>query len=155
MFIDHGVRPDIADSAYEYIILPQLSGGKNEIKAYANAPEVQILSNTGKVQAVYKNGLDIFAANFFADQETVVDGYVICNKKASVITKTTGNTFDIGISDPTHKNTGKTTVTFIGKNASLVSKDERVTVINSYPLTIEVDMNKSRGKTISAQFTLQ
>jgi hyaluronate lyase len=153
MFIDHGVGPNISGSAYEYVILPGFS--KNETAAYSQNPEIAVLVNNAEAQAVSKPSNGLFAANFWNDGGTVVSGYVYCDKKASVITKTDGQRFFIGVSDPTHLNDGKTTVTFAGKNASVVKKDERITVINGYPLTIEVDMRGSDGGSISAEFSVE
>lgn len=65
LYFDHGVKP--ADAGYEYIVLP--AAEVEEVRAYADAPAVQVLRNDKDVQAVRHGGLHRTMATFYRPGE--------------------------------------------------------------------------------------
>jgi len=123
LWFDHGKNPQNAE--YSYVMLP----GKTveEMKEYAKNPTVEILANTIDVQAVRYKSKNVIGANFWQDKIASVSG-ITCNKKASIIVKQTGDTLEIGVSDPTMKNLETIEVEIDKEFGKLVSADSNVVV---------------------------
>lgn len=60
-WVDHGVKP--TEGSYEYIVVPNID--KNDVDAYMDTNEIEILSNTSSIHAVKHHGLKITQINFF------------------------------------------------------------------------------------------
>lgn len=150
MWIDHGVNPH--NEKYSYVLLPNKS--KEEVKKYNENPNIEILSNNESVHAVKEKELNITAANFWEDNQSV--DFISSDKQSSVIVREDNNVLKVGISDPTMKNEGKIRVELDKKVEDIVTKDDRVAVIESSDkLLLEVDVKGANGATISAEFKLK
>ncbi|SEE61642.1 polysaccharide lyase family 8 super-sandwich domain-containing protein [Ruania alba] len=63
MWFDHGVQPD--DDSYAYLLLPGGSPAQTRELAESDRADVQILENSGEVQAVRRRSLGLTAVNFW------------------------------------------------------------------------------------------
>ena len=93
----HGENPK--DASYQYITLPNAT--KEATEAYAEAPEVEIIANTKKLQAVRKASLGLTFITFHEAGECQgikVNAPCIVSILESEGEKT------IAVADPTHKN---------------------------------------------------
>lgn len=148
MWFDHGSNPK--DASYEYVLLPNKS--KDEVKAYAENPQVTVLKNSSEVQAVKHNKLNIIGANFFTDTAQTVEGITV-KGKASVMVKEEQGEIELSISDPTMKNNGTIEVELDKKDLSAVSLDSEIKVIQLAPtLKLSVNVKGTKGKSIKAKF---
>lgn len=95
--VNHGKNPK--DASYEYVILPNAS--KDATEAYAKAPEVEIVSNTKKIQAVTKPSLGLSFITFHAAGECM--GVKVSAPSIVSILKKDGE-MTVSVADPTHKN---------------------------------------------------
>ncbi len=96
MYIDHGTSP--TDATYSYVLLPALS--KEEVAAYSSNPDIQILSNTDKLQAVWEKRLNAIGINF---GEAGTADIVKSETAASVMLQKSNDTIYLSVSDPTWK----------------------------------------------------
>ena len=67
----------------DYTFNPDLSV-KQQVKDYANDPNITVLRNSSSVQAVKENKLNMIGVNFFTDTLQNVD-FITANKKSSII----------------------------------------------------------------------
>lgn len=146
----HGLYPEKA--SYAYALLPAATLAETE--DYTESPEFIILENSEDAQGVKETTLNAVAVNFWKDQDDHVD-IIRSNKKASVMTKITGNQIEIAVSDPTRMNEGTIGLEIYKTALSLVSKDPEITEnISGSTILLSVDVDGSRGKTFKAVFTL-
>ena len=151
LWFDHGKNPQNAE--YSYVMLP----GKTveEMKEYEKNPTVEILANTTDVQAVSYKSKNVIGANFWQDKVVSVSG-ITCNKKASVIVKQTGDTLEIGVSDPTMKNTETIEVEIDKEFGNLVNADSNVAVSeNNGKIHLVVSTKGTNGDTSVAVVKLK
>ncbi|WP_122639087.1 polysaccharide lyase family 8 super-sandwich domain-containing protein [Romboutsia sp. Marseille-P6047] len=150
MWINHGVNPN--NEKYSYVLLPNKS--LDEVKEYNEKPNIEILSNTESVHAVKEKELNITAANFWDDNQSV--DFIYSDKQSSVIVREDSGVIKIGVSDPTMKNEGKIRIELHKKVGDLISKDDRIEVIDlSDKLILEVNVNGANGSTINAEFSIK
>ncbi len=146
LWFDHGVNP--VDSSYEYVILPGKS--VEETKNYSQNPDIEILSNTNKLQAVYNKKLDMYAIVFW-EAGTFAD--VTVSAPMMVMYQKTSDGIEFAVSDPTHKLT-KETISFTGQLVSGINKDisssafDKVITFASGTNNLSVDFEASRGRSI-------
>ena len=151
LWFDHGKNPQNAE--YSYVMLP----GKTveEMKEYEKNPTVEILANTTDVQAVRYKSKNVIGANFWQDKIASVSG-ITCNKKASIIMKQTGDTLEIGVSDPTMKNTETIEVEIDKEFGNLVNADSNVAVSeNNGKIHLVVSTKGTNGDTSVAVVKLK
>jgi len=151
LWFDHGKNPQNAE--YSYVMLP----GKTveEMKEYEKNPTVEILANTTDVQAVRYKSKNVIGANFWQDKTASVSG-ITCNKKASIIVKQTGDTLEIGVSDPTMKNLETIEAEIDKELGSLVSADPNVVVsANNGKIHLVVNTKGKNGDTSLAVVKLK
>lgn len=151
LWFDHGKNPQNAE--YSYVMLP----GKTveEMKEYEKNPTVEILANTTDVQAVRYKSKNVIGANFWQDKTVSVSG-ITCNKKASVIVKQTGDNLEIGVSDPTMKNTETIEVEIDKEFGKLVSADTNVAVSEKNgKIHLVVNTKGTNGDTSVAEVKLK
>lgn len=151
LWFDHGKNPQNAE--YSYVMLP----GKTVegMKAYEKNPSVEILENTADVQAVRYKSKNVTGANFWQDKVVSVGG-ITCDKKASIIMKQTGDTLEIGVSDPTMKNLGTIEVEIDKEFGSLVNADTNVAVSSKNgKINLVVDTRGKNGDTSLAVVKLK
>jgi len=151
LWFDHGKNPQNAE--YSYVMLP----GKtvDQMKEYEKNPTVEILANTTDVQAVRYKSKNVIGANFWQDKIASVSG-ITCNKKASIIVKQTGDTLEIGVSDPTMKNLETIEAEIDKEFGSLVSADPNVAVsANNGKIHLVVNTKGKNGDTSLAVVKLK
>lgn len=101
---NHGAKPTLGEDTYAYALLPNKT--EVETKAYNDNPDIAVLANNDKVQAVKEKTLNLTGAVFFTD-EIAVAGPVQSNKKATVMVKEGADgLLDVSVSDPTWDNDG-------------------------------------------------
>lgn len=143
LWFDHGKNPQ--NEEYSYVMLPGRS--KNEMKEYAKDPSVEILANNSDVQAVYYKKDKVTGASFWNDKVVTV-GDITSNKKASVIVKEDKDVLEIGVSDPTMKNTGSIEIDLDKELIQIINTDENVTVsYGNGKIHISVGTEKTNGST--------
>lgn len=141
LWFEHGENP--VDEEYQYVILPNKN--VEDTQSYSENPDIEVLANTTDVQAVRENKLGLTGVNFWNDEETTVSG-ITSNKKASVMVKTTEDTIELSVSDPTQANTGTIELTLALPCESVVSKDDTITVEQLEPgLKITVNVADTYG----------
>ena len=141
IWFDHGKNP--SNALYAYILLP----GKTpaEVKAYASAPNMEILFNTAQVQAVKAQKEGVTGWNFWEAPSSPVAGLMV-SAPASVILRETGTELILGISDPTQK--GKTITVELNLQVSDIAVDNSdIKLISTSPLKIQVNVDGAPGCT--------
>ncbi|WP_378144292.1 polysaccharide lyase family 8 super-sandwich domain-containing protein [Cnuibacter sp. UC19_7] len=147
---DHGTNP--TDAGYSYVLLPNKTSA--QVSSYGAAPDISILENSGSVQAVRENGLNVTGINFWKDETTTAAG-VTSDKKASVMVSETAGSLELSIADPTQKNTGQIYLSLDVPATGLISKDPQVTVLQYTPtVKLKVDVNAAGGKDFAVKFSL-
>ena len=115
--VDHGSHP--SGAAYSYVLLPNRSA--EQVKSYAQNPEITILSNTSAVQAVYDKSEGVTGVNFRSP--ATVDNVTAANPLSLTMAEQNGQ-IAIGVSDPSQQSD---TVSFTLKGGySVVSADSTV-----------------------------
>lgn len=152
-YIDHGAQPTAA--SYAYAVLPAISLG--DLQSYAASPTVSVLQNDTSIQAIQDSNLDqsVATSAVFWSASTLGSGgaSITSSAPAAVFLMDTGNSLQLGISDPTQANTGTITVS-LGRNAiNLVSKSAGVTVNSYVPLEVSVNAAGLLGQTATVEVT--
>jgi regulation of enolase protein 1 (concanavalin A-like superfamily) len=143
VWMDHGVNPN--DASYSYIVLPGKSA--NEVSEYSAHPDVTILANNSRVQAVKETRLGITGANFWLDTGGRA-GYITAHTKATVVVREhRDGTMTVAVADPTH--TQSTITVELARTATaVVNQDPTVTVLQLSPtVEFEVDVTATPGRT--------
>ena len=141
IWFDHGKNP--SNALYAYILLP----GKTpaEVKAYASAPNMEILFNNPQVQAVKAKKEGVTGWNFWEAPSSPIAGLMV-NAPASVILRETGTELIAGVSDPTQK--GKTITVELNRQVSGISVDNPdIKLISTSPLKMQVNVDGALGGT--------
>lgn len=141
MQFDHGKYPK--NATYAYVLLPGLAA--NQVKDYAADPNLEIISNTAVVQAVYHKKEGVTGINFWEAAALPSVGISV-DAPASVIFRETKETFMIGISDPTQQQK-LITVALDRDFAGVTTNNPTLKIISLTPLKIEVNVEKSAGAT--------
>jgi len=144
-WIDHGKNPEGAQ--YEYIFLPGATA--EETQQYAACPDVAILENSARAQAVKDVQAGITAINFWTDEKCTIDG-ITCDKQVLFMMHEGEEAVTIAVSDPTWKNDGDITIEISKPFGAVLSKDDNITVTQTAPsLIFKVRTNgaDSMGKT--------
>ena len=148
MSIPHSNKPK--DEKYSYVLLPNKN--EKEVEEYSKNPNIKILSNTEKIQAVENTKLNVIGINFW--EAGTLNGIESKTKSSVTIAKTT-NFVEVGISDPTMKN--EKTILEIDKshlNGFIsIENDENVIVRDlGTKYQIEVKTKNTLGKTHIVRF---
>lgn len=126
MWFDHGVDPD--NSAYSYVLLPGMND--EQVKAYAEDPQVEILAQTKDVHAVRHNGLHITAINNFSSEPVTVEGITV-DKEASVMVRTyEDGSIQVSAMSPI-RDTEEINVTLDSSYGTVISKDANIKSVDS------------------------
>ena len=148
LWLDHGASP--SGAAFSYVLLPNRTA--DQVASYAASPEIVIVENTTRAQAVKETTLGITAVNFWRDGSNKVAG-VTADKKASVIFRNDGTVLELGISDPTQTNSGILNLEISVSAAAVFAADPAITVVQLSPtLKLAVNLSGSAGRTCSARF---
>ncbi len=153
MWFDHGQNP--SNGIYSYVLLPNKS--TSQVSSYATSPNVSILENSGNVQAVRENTLQMTGANFWSDTLSWVQvagsNLISSNKKASVMLKETTGAVQVSVADPTQANTGTIELEINRSAASIIAADAAITVLQTSPtIKLSVNVSGSKGRTFKASF---
>ena len=144
LWLDHGKSPN--DATYAYVLLPGRDAAATA--AFAAAPSVEILANTPQVQAARNTKEGVTGFSFWEAAGPVAG--VSADAPASVIVHETPETITVGVSDPTHLNTGAVRVTLSEAKAAKVAEEHpEVKVVSLSPVVLEVGMDGSLGRTRS------
>ncbi|WP_177233839.1 polysaccharide lyase family 8 super-sandwich domain-containing protein [Stigmatella erecta] len=162
LWSDHGTQ--FALRSYGYVVLPNHDAAQT--KAYADAAPISILENSPDAQAVRKASIGVTGALFLKDQVKTITlpdstaSALKSDRNAAVMVHTVPGEVRVGISDPTWENTGTISIelwpAITGNVAALVSKDPRITVLQTAPtLRLAVNVKDAQGQTLTARFTLK
>lgn len=122
----HGANPK--DATYQYILLPCATAERTA--EYAKSPEIEVISNTDKLQAVRKASLGL---TFMAFYEAGSCCGVTAHQPCLVILSEENGALTVSVSEPTHK-----------ANDVKVTLDKKYELIDA-PLTVKV--SEENGKT--------
>ena len=140
MWFSHGVSPQ--NGTYSYVVLPKKS--VEETEAYSQAPDIEILSNTEKLQVVKENNLGVTGMVFW---ENGSYGDMTVSQPMILMTEDNEKEYKLSISDPTKLLTNAT-VTLNGVY-NLKNCDERISVTNNNGNTvISVNFDGSKGRSL-------
>lgn len=140
MWLTHGVSPK--KGSYAYVLLPKKTA--EETGAYSKNPDIEILSNTEKLQAVKEKKLGITGMIFW---EKGVFENITVSEPMIVMAGEENGIYNVNISDPTKLLT-EATVTIDGK-FELLEADERCKVSTSgNKATVTIDFAGSKGRTL-------
>ena len=117
--VEHGANP--TGATYAYAVIPYAD--EELLEKYSKNPDVKILANTDKVQAVKECGLGVSGFVFYEAGEC--EGVKV-DTGAIVMLKETENTIEFSISDPTQLLAELSAE--IKMSLELVSADDKVTV---------------------------
>lgn len=141
MWYDHGKQP--VDAQYKYVLLPNMTDDK--VTSYANNPDTEILSQTDDVHAVREKTLNVTGYNFWNSKGGTVTG-ASSDGMLTLITKDKDNEFEASMTDPTFDCTRPVTVTFDISVSKVSECDSRITVLETDPLKIKVNLKDINGK---------
>lgn len=146
MWIDHGERP--TDDNYSYVLLPNKT--EQEVKSYAQEPEIEILENNAALQAVQHISKNIMGVNFWED-ETQTVGTLTSHQKSSVTLENTEAGLEIAISDPTMENDEFIEIEIKEEGLQVLENDERIEVLQLSPtIKLQLDTKDAKGQSFSA-----
>jgi len=146
MHLEHGKNPDGA--SYAYVILPYVTD--EELRTYAEAPDVEILSNTPQLQAVRsrKNGVTgiiFWEAGRFGDITVHQPCIVTIGEREGELA--------LSVCDPTQKL--KTMQITIDKELSPVSQNsDKISARNAAQTILSIDSTGSVGRDYHIRFRL-
>lgn len=138
--VEHGENP--TDATYAYVIIPYASAEK--LDTYVKNPDVEILSNTKAVQAVFEKGLNI-KCYAFHEAANVKD----VSADAPCLVTLTGNT--IAVSDPTHELEKLTVV--VQRELKITKKPENMQILVRNGRTeFTLDLKGANGRKFEAKY---
>jgi hyaluronate lyase len=128
---NHAIDSGQLANKYAYVLLPGSS--ETEVAQYSKRPDLLILENSARVQAVKEQKLNIVAANFWENEKTIVRNvngktYLTCSQKASIMVKETPVEISLSIADPTMLNSDIIELSLNAKGAKLISADPGITI---------------------------
>ncbi len=122
--LNHGTKP--TNASYAYVMLPDMT--KANVKAYSEAPDVEVLSNTSYVSAVREKKLGMTGIAFWeANQKFAVGDVAITAANACAVMLTEGGnaTYTLSVSEPTQL---RSSLTITLDGVWNVSANENMTV---------------------------
>lgn len=151
MDINHGVNPN--NGSYSYVLLPNQS--KEETAKYSENPDIKVLANNEKVQAVKEKNLNIIGVNFWEIEKTTVEKLTSYQKASVMFKEIPGNMIEIAVSDPTHKQ-DSIEIELDYNIKSSIFTDPRIQVkkISPAKTKLVIDVKGAMGQTLVARFSL-
>ncbi len=131
LYIDHGTSP--SEGKYAYVLLPGET--KALTASYSLNPDIKILSNTDKIQAVLEQKLNVLGVNFW---EAGQIGNIKSNHPASLMLQMVQDTIYVSVSDPTWKQPAISLK--IRGSYRVVSESDRVNVTGN-GINTEISIN--------------
>ncbi len=142
MWMNHGVNP--TNTSYEYILLPEKT--QAEVEAYAANPQIEVVEHSGEAHAVRETVLNVLGVNSFAEGGKTVENVTV-DKPASYMLRETEQYFEISVSDPTQRETGKIHVEVAIAGDKILMSDERIQNVSLGDIvSFDVDVKLARGK---------
>ena len=135
---------------YSYVLLPSKS--EEQVKTYAEDPDIEILANSSMVQAVRDNKANVTGYLFWGDQnkEIRVGDVGAVKGSVTVVKDAASHTMTVGMAD-VHQTNSSLTFRVYGNGIELISADEGVTVTpDKYGAKIVVNTVGAKGKTFTA-----
>ncbi len=143
MWFAHGTNPQ--DESYSYVLLPDKTAV--ETAKYALNPDITVLANTDKVQAVRENKRGITGMVFWVGGKY---GDITASSPLIVMVREDEGEYVVSFSDPTQK-LNEATIT-IDKLVDFSDWDEGITVSHTKTSTIiKANLSGSKGKTFTAR----
>lgn len=146
MWFTHGKNPE--NETYSYVLLPMKTA--EETKEYAENPDIEILSNTALLQAVRENKTGATGIVFW--KKGTFENISVSNPMI-VMTRECNGEYVVSFCDPTQK-LSDAEITVKGKNLSVISRDEKITVTNGSDTVIKADLDSSMGRTLEVRFKI-
>lgn len=134
---------------YSYVLLP--SKTQDEVKAYAENPDIEILANSSMVQAVRDNKAHVTGYLFWGDQgkEIRVGDVGAVKGSVTVVKNTENHTMTVGMAD-VHQTNDSLTFRVYGNGIELISADDGVTVTpDKSGAKMVVNTAGAKGKTFT------
>ena len=147
MWLSHGQSPK--GGTYSYVVLPKKTS--QETSEYAKNPDIQILSNTEKLQAVKENKLGLCGIVFW---EAGSFENITASKPMIMMTGRSEELYEITLSDPTQLLT-EATVTIEG-SYEVAMCDERLSVeVNGNSSVVKINFDGSKGRSLSLKLKIK
>ncbi|MBE6732064.1 MAG: hypothetical protein E7564_10280 [Ruminococcaceae bacterium] len=143
--INHGKNP--VNASYAYAVLPYAS--ESLLKAYSDKPEIEIISNTDKIQSVRKESLGITGIIFYDAAECA---NIKVNTASIVTYKELDGKFKIKVAEPTNK--VDTITVEIDKKLKLISCANRYEIKCGEKTTLTLNIALSQGEGYEAEFEI-
>ncbi|MCK9478304.1 MAG: polysaccharide lyase 8 family protein [Firmicutes bacterium] len=140
-WLNHGENPQNAD--YAYVILPNASA--EQTGYYAVNPDVEMLSNTSQIQAVYDKKTGITGIVFW---EAGSFGGITVSAPLAVITHEANGEYIISASDPSQLT--PSAVVSIDKQLVLKERDPNVVIKEGEKTEITLSLGNNPGKSLTA-----
>lgn len=151
MSISHGVNP--SNGSYSYVLLPNKS--KEETAKYSENPDIKVLANNEKVQAVKEKKLNIIGVNFWENEKITIDKLTSYQKASVMFKEITGNMIEIAVSDPTHKqDIIEIELDYNIKSSIFVDPRIQIKKISPAKTKLVIDVKGAMGQSITAGFSL-
>ncbi len=151
VWLDHGFKPE--NCTYEYLIVPGVS--VSEIDRYIDKANVEILSNSTTMQAVYHAELELLQVVFYEPGEITWGGNLSISIKSAgllLVYFQKGNIEKITVSDPTRKlnviELSINTEISLESDSAMIRWDENE---NRSTITIELPVDRYAGNSVIIQ----
>lgn len=144
----HGTAPTAR--SYAYVLLPGRTA--EQTARFANRPRIRIVAQSSRVHAA-TSADGVTCANFWNDEPTTAAGISV-DRRASVVVRTTQDSIEVAVADPTHLNQGIIQVELTQFGVGLASADPAITVTQYAPtIKFAVDVSNTNGRSLRARFT--
>lgn len=148
LWFNHGINP--SNATYAYVLLPNRSA--DGVASYAASPDVVVVENTSRAQAVREQRLGLTAVNFWRDSTNRVAG-ITSDRRASVLQRNDGSWLEVAVADPTQTNSGAITLELTAAAQVVDWADPTVTVLQMSPtLRLAVNVAGAAGASHRARF---
>ncbi len=147
LWVDHGQNPQ--GDTYAYVVLPGLSA--EQTQAYAESPNVKVLSNTPSVQAVRAEAEGVTGINFW-EAGTLAEAGVSVDAPASVTLREDESRLVVGLSDPTMLHEDAITLQIAQTVKGALGENPQVKVLSLSPLKLQVNVSGGMGATFEVAF---
>lgn len=147
MWLEHGKNPK--DKTYAYVLLPNKT--EQEVQGYAENPDISVLVNSPKLQAVRERSSGLTGMIFW---EKGAFENITVSEPIIVMTQEKDGEYIISLCDPTQK-LEHVEVTVNNKSLAIQQCDKELQIsIEKEIVTINADLRKSKGKTFTARFKI-
>lgn len=135
LWLEHGSNP--TNGTYAYVLLPNRTAA--QVASYAASPDIVVVENTARAQAVREQRLGLTAVNFWRDSTNRVGG-ITSDRRAAVLVRNDGTCLDLAVADPTQTNTGVINLELTAQAQAVLAIDPTVSIQQLTP-TIKLAVN--------------